>query len=131
MCATRWPGPWPGSCRARITCPGGPSKAALFPENDPTLRQATPATVSGLTLDDVKDYFGHVFRPDMTAIVVIGNVTPAQAKAVVEQYFGGWQASGPKPNTSCRRCRSIPGRGGSAGCQPGPGQGRLGANPGH
>ena len=74
-------------------------KAALYPEHDPTLRQATPATVGGLTLDNVKDYFGKVLRPDKTAIVVIGNVTPARAKAVVEQYFGGWQASGPKPNT--------------------------------
>ncbi len=74
-------------------------KAALYPEHDPTLRQATPATVAALTLDNVKAYFGQVLRPDKTAIVVIGNVTPARAKAVVEQYFGGWQASGPKPDT--------------------------------
>ncbi len=74
-------------------------RAALFPKDDPALRQPTPETVASLTLDDVKGYYRQVLRPDMTTIVVIGRVTPAQAKAVVEKYFGEWQASGPKPET--------------------------------
>ncbi len=74
-------------------------KAALYPKGDPTLRQATPGTVSGLTLANVKDYFSKVFRPDQTVIVVIGNVTQKQARQVIERYFGQWTASGPKPNT--------------------------------
>jgi zinc protease len=74
-------------------------KAALFPKHDPTLRQATPASVAALTLENVKDYFQSVYRPDKTAIVVIGNVTPARAQAAIERYFGSWQATGPKPNT--------------------------------
>ncbi len=74
-------------------------KVALFPKTDPSLRQATPKTVSSLTLDDVKAYYQHVFRPDLGTIVVIGKVTPAEAKSVVEKYFGDWKASGPKPPT--------------------------------
>jgi zinc protease len=73
--------------------------AALFPAHDPTLRQATPATVSALQPDDVRRYYTHVVRPDLTTIVVIGNVTAERAKAVIEKYFGGWSASGPAPNT--------------------------------
>jgi zinc protease len=73
--------------------------ASLFPPTDPSLRQATPKTVSGLDLSDVKSYYQRVFRPDLTTIVVIGNVTPESARTEVEKYFGGWTASGPQPPT--------------------------------
>lgn len=74
--------------------------AGLYPPNDPTLRQATPSTVSSLTVQDVKGYYQHAFRPDLTTIVVMGKVTPEAAKSAVEKYFGGWSASGAKPATT-------------------------------
>ncbi len=71
----------------------------LLPKDDPVLRQTTPETVGSLTLQDVKEYYSKVFRPDMTTIVVIGNVDPAAAKKVIWEYFKEWKASGPKPQT--------------------------------
>jgi zinc protease len=74
-------------------------RAALFPKGDPTLREATPATVGSVTLDAVRGYFGRVFRPDLTTIVVIGAVTPERAQTVIGKYFGGARATGPAPET--------------------------------
>ncbi len=70
---------------------------ALLPANDPGLRYATKQSIDSLTLADVKDYYAKTFLPDMTTIVVIGDVTPTQARTVVEATFGGWTATGPKP----------------------------------
>jgi zinc protease len=74
-------------------------RAGLFPKADPTLREATPATVQSLTLENVRTYYRKVFRPDLTSIIVIGKVTPEKAMAVIDKYFGSWKASGPKPET--------------------------------
>ncbi len=73
-------------------------KKGLFPQEDPALRHATPESVKSLTLADVRDYYQRVFRPDLTTIVVIGRTTPEEAARVIGEYFGGWKATGPKPD---------------------------------
>jgi zinc protease len=70
---------------------------ALLPAGDPTLREITPATLSKLTLEDVKRYYSATMRPDLTTIVVVGDVTPEEARTVIDKWFGGWEAVGPTP----------------------------------
>jgi zinc protease len=70
----------------------------LLPFNDPELRQPTVAGMQGINLDDVKNYYAKTMRPDLTTIVVVGNVTVAQARAAVDRTFGAWKATGPTPS---------------------------------
>jgi zinc protease len=72
-------------------------RAGLVPPNDPALREATPETVSALTLDDVRRYHAATFRPDLTTIVVIGDVTAQDVKTTITKWLGRWTVSGAKP----------------------------------
>ncbi len=69
----------------------------LLPRADPYLRYATPESIAGLTLAQVRDYYAKVFRPDLTTIVVVGNIDPATARSLVEKNFGSWRSVGGKP----------------------------------
>ena len=72
-------------------------RAALFPADDPSLRMSTPESVRRITPESVRSFYRAVFRPDLTTIVVIGNVQPQAARAMVEKYFGDWAVAGPPP----------------------------------
>jgi len=65
---------------------------------DPSLRHASESTVSALTQADLIDYTRTYWRPDLTTIAVVGDVTPDQVRSVLENAFGGWSAQGPKPD---------------------------------
>ncbi|MBD5656286.1 MAG: insulinase family protein, partial [Candidatus Eremiobacteraeota bacterium] len=69
----------------------------LLPAGDPELRRPTVAGMRTITLDDVRAYAAATLRPDLTTIVVVGNITPDNARAVIERSFGAWQATGTAP----------------------------------
>jgi zinc protease len=83
---------------------------ALLPQGDPRLRQATPQTVSALTLQDIKNYHGRVFRPDLTTLVVIGKVTPEQLRPLSRNTSGPGRRRDPSPRRTCHRCCLTPPR---------------------
>jgi zinc protease len=72
----------------------------LLPAGDPTLREVTPATLAPITLADVKQFHASTMRPDLTTIVVIGDISPDDAKTVITKWFGEWKAEGAKPDTT-------------------------------
>jgi zinc protease len=71
---------------------------ALYPPGDPARRIPTPQTAASVSLADVKGVYASTYRPDLTTIVVIGDITPDAARATVDKYFGAWKAVGPKPD---------------------------------
>ena len=74
-------------------------REALYPRNDPVLRDATPESVSSLSREDVLTYHAKAFRPDMTTIVIVGKISPERVRAAVERSFGGWRSQGLAPVT--------------------------------
>jgi zinc protease len=73
-------------------------KTGLLPSGDPALREPKPESVGALTIDDVRKQYATTFRPDLTAIAIIGDIDPGEAKSIVEKYFGAWKADGPTPD---------------------------------
>ena len=70
----------------------------LAAPNDPSLRNESQLSVSGLTQADLLQYTRTYWRPDLTTIAVVGDVTPDQVRSVLESAFGVWTATGPKPD---------------------------------
>ena len=74
--------------------------ARLLQPRDPALHFATADTVSSITRDDLLAYARKYWRPDLTTIAIVGDVTPEQAHAAVERAFGSWDKIGAAPSLS-------------------------------
>jgi len=74
--------------------------AALLPASDPELRELKPNAFKKVNLRALSQFHATTIRPDLTTIVVVGDVSADQARAVIEKWFGGWKSVGPTPNTA-------------------------------
>jgi zinc protease len=70
---------------------------ATRPDQDPELREATPASIGAITPASLRAFVARAYRPDLTTIVIVGHVDPAHARDLVVRDFGDWRASGPTP----------------------------------
>ena len=75
--------------------------AALFPEGHP-FRPAvigSHADIQAARLADVRDFFKRYYRPNNATLVVAGDFEPANAKGLVQKYFGSFKRGPdvPKP----------------------------------
>ncbi|MBV8435724.1 MAG: insulinase family protein [Candidatus Eremiobacteraeota bacterium] len=70
----------------------------LLASNDPALRRPTSRSVSRIGRDDLISFSQKYWRPDLTTIAVVGDVTPQRVRAAIAATFGTWHANGDKPD---------------------------------
>jgi zinc protease len=79
--------------------------AAGHPYSWPVIGSMEDLTAA--SLDDVKDFFRRYYAPNNLSIVIAGDFDPAEAKRLVEKYFGGI-APGPALDRPARSIASLP-----------------------
>ena len=59
--------------------------------NTPLGRPATPASVTKISLDDVKQFYRQIYRPNDAVLVISGDVTVDRGRALARQLLDGWE----------------------------------------
>jgi len=72
---------------------------ALFPEGHPYRATVigSHADIQSIKLNDVKAFARSYYRPNNATLVLAGDFDPAQARQLVEKYFGALKAGDPVP----------------------------------
>lgn len=67
-------------------------KAVLnYGKNHPYGEITTEETLEKVTLEKCNAYFSTYFHPNVAYLAVVGDITLAEAKPLIEKYFGAWQ----------------------------------------
>jgi predicted Zn-dependent peptidase len=67
------------------------SNALVYGKNHPYGEIATEETVEAITLEKCKEYYTSYFKPNVAYLAVVGDVTMAEVKPLIEKYFGAWE----------------------------------------
>lgn len=70
---------------------GNVANVVRYGKNHPYGELSTEATVNKITLEQCRKYYATYFKPNISYLIVVGDITPAQALAKATLYFGKWQ----------------------------------------
>ena len=70
---------------------GNVSNVLTYGKDHPYGEITNEITVSNITLDDCKAYYQNYFKPGSAYLVIVGDITAADARNKAEKYFGSWQ----------------------------------------
>jgi zinc protease len=68
---------------------------AAFESTAPFSRPAsgTPSTIGSLTRDDVMNWHRTMFAPSAATLLLVGDLSPAEARSIAQQAYGSWTAA--------------------------------------
>jgi len=69
----------------------------LYTTTHPYGRTLNEASVNAIKRDDLVSFYREYFRPGHAVITVVGDITQADAKRLVENALSGWKAGGSVP----------------------------------
>lgn len=64
---------------------------ANFGPKHPYGEVQTEETIKNITVEDCKKFYDTYFKPNNAYLVIVGDITPAEAKLQAEKYFNKWQ----------------------------------------
>jgi len=59
--------------------------------NHPYGEVQTEESIKNISVDDCKKYINTYFKPNNAYLVIVGDITPAEAKMQAEKYFSSWK----------------------------------------
>jgi len=62
-----------------------------FGKNHPYGEVQTDETIKNITIEDCKNYYNTFFKPNNAYLVIVGDITPAEAKMQAEKFFKPWE----------------------------------------
>ena len=71
----------------------------MYGKDYPYGEPQTEETVKSYTLDMCKNYYQTYFAPNVAYLAVVGDINKAQAKSLIQKYFGKWQKKDVPKNT--------------------------------
>lgn len=66
------------------------SSVLKYGKNHPYGEIETEETVTKITLDQTKAFYNKYFKPNTAYLIIVGDITAAEAKPLAEKYFGNW-----------------------------------------
>jgi zinc protease len=68
---------------------------AAFESTAPFSRPAsgTPSTIGALTREDVISWYRTMFAPSAATLLLVGDLSPAEARSIAQQAYGSWTAA--------------------------------------
>ncbi len=70
---------------------GNVASVLRYGKDHPYGEIVTEETVENITLEKCKEYYNNYFRPNVAYMIVVGDITPDEAKTMVNTYFGSWK----------------------------------------
>src|SRR5690606_7323866 len=69
------------------------TRAVNYGEKHPYGEIATEETINNITLDRCRKYYSTYWRPNVAYMAIVGDVTMAEVRPLIEKAFGKWQKS--------------------------------------